>query len=327
MVSGARQRAFTLIELLVVIAIVALLIGILIPALGKARNSARTSVCTSNMRQYGIAAKTFAADNDGRIVNFSFSDPNGDSDQPAWRAQALAILISETGQEALRAPSGWVPNVRFSYLMLLDYLSGQLPEEAAVCPSDAIQAARFQNGLEYYLTDPQLQFQTIRYFESSYEQVPFCYSPDQGPNALREFSFAGQYDRADAKLQRRRMSQVTFPGSKVFLMDSHDRHFASKNEPLFEDGFAAGYEEQALYYAIENAEQPLLFFDGSVRTKRTDDSNPGFDPRDPTNPDPTRVLYGHPSPDKRLVNGWYRWTRGGLRGVDFGGSEISTGQP
>ncbi|BAM05281.1 DUF1559 family PulG-like putative transporter [Phycisphaera mikurensis] len=54
--------AFTLIELLVVISIIALLIGILLPALGAARGAARSSVCSSNLRQVGIAMTTYNAE-------------------------------------------------------------------------------------------------------------------------------------------------------------------------------------------------------------------------------------------------------------------------
>lgn len=95
-------RAFTLIELLVVIAIIALLVSILLPALASARDTAQTAKCTSNLRQLGVAAMTYANDAKGYLSSGAWDNRSprswGAMDKAGWVADSMVGGYAVPGQ-------------------------------------------------------------------------------------------------------------------------------------------------------------------------------------------------------------------------------------
>ena len=322
---STNDRGFTLIELLVVIAIIALLIGILLPALGKARGSARSMACLSNLKQIGTAGALYANDESDAVFAFSwragvptpsrYPDLAGvfSKDEESVNAQAIDAMRRLSGRDDVYQSSFfWYSHLYFSHLVLADYLTGSPAEAVARCPEDFQQEDRIE---DIESASAALLF---RVYEGTYEVVPATHSNDQRRAGQldpieQHNSNANSFNRGARYLVTRRIDEARFPSSKVWVMDQFDRHTSPRDEVFFAD---------------PAARSTLLMFDGSAARRLTSGANPGFQPLDPEIPDASTITVdqGPGVPDLEYL-GMYRWTRGGLRGVDFGGGEISTGEP
>ncbi len=336
-----RSQAFTLIELLVVIAIIALLVGILLPALGQARRAAKTTICQANLKMFNTGFQNYSGEAKGLIASFSWqpnvATPSDYADNrivPTTATQAHARqgidIVRRLGKDSTLVPNASIADNRilarnFTQMVLMDggYYGERNPEPAAACSEDRLL-------LEWQKLSPQQAQATLGAWDygappafapyySSYQIVPNAFQDEKGPGQIYHVSndYRLYYTSpATTRFKQRRLDQVAFPSQKVVWFDLFDRH--SGKTPFF--------------YAYRDAIQPLGFFDGSVSMRATRNANLGWQHQAQTSTTPAMVTYAPINPTdppakytSAAANNlpqYYRWTRAGLRGVDFNGGEV-----
>lgn len=338
------SAGFTLIELLVVIAVIALLIGILLPALGDARETARRVLCMNNESQMGKSIGTYGADYADRLYAFTWrrnnrpNDPilpsqytdlqRAASDVEAAACQAIDIIRRRGDNPAMPKIPNWIPHIYYTHLVLQDYLNARLPDAQVICPKDKYRLMWQKNAKNWpgdSFPVPATDALSKRWpYSSSYITVVASFDRSTPPNRISQTLYSFYSVPPLGQLGNQRISDVAFPSGKVHTYDHQQRHYGRKPS----------------YWAYDDVRQPLTFFDGSVRVMFVGKSNPGWQPNAPASPSPTLVSYTPTTspplntwePPARsgttdIYIGRFAWTRGGLKGVDYGGGEIGTGQP
>lgn len=121
-----NYKGLTLIELLAVIAVVLILVGMLFAVFPAVRDSSERSKCAANLRQIGVLAALWSADNAGLVLwhevrPLEWTDPKT-ADSIVWWPQLLAPYIGPKMNHSRRTSEG-----------KLDYSIGTLRE--LVCPT------------------------------------------------------------------------------------------------------------------------------------------------------------------------------------------------
>jgi prepilin-type N-terminal cleavage/methylation domain-containing protein/prepilin-type processing-associated H-X9-DG protein len=102
-VRSCARLAFTLIELLVVLAIIAVLAALLLPSIGRAQRQAKNVACLSNLRQLGIAVRTYAEDRESVLPRAELL-PSQPADPANPFPRICDVLVSEIGSSGTSAP-------------------------------------------------------------------------------------------------------------------------------------------------------------------------------------------------------------------------------
>ncbi|MCC5822374.1 MAG: hypothetical protein LAT64_06535 [Phycisphaerales bacterium] len=353
---GPARRGFTLIDAVAGLAALAAVAAVAMPMGLQSRVQMRGQSSASNLMQIGQASAMYALDHEGLIHTYTWTGPRGSfpsyklpdgnsytafNDTQAAALQLRSILMRRTGRidgdHAIMNSSVRLPHRRMMNLILMDYLDRPFPDPLFADPSDAKMLQWQANPLDItsannipyapggdfsgYDSEGGWTGEGVRQrwaYSSSYQTTVFAWQPDQ-PNTPPSFSPGIYYPTQTTPhlypssfpnvfiAEGRNYAEVAFPSGKVHYFEEFDRRQAGSP-----------------YFAYDHARPAKLMFDGSVNEWASGFASESADPLDPRPRWRQRYVPLHEFPlpltgfgEETLLSMRYRWTFGGLRGLDY----------
>lgn len=320
-----RSSGFALVDLAATLVVTVFIVGFLVIGGSETRRQASPGRCIQQLRQTGVATGAYEADNAGLIWTFSWragdslsqwADLNSATDDVTAAANQAVDILRRRVDPLFPRIRNLIPHPRFNHLVLADYFDWQLPNETAACPEDEVLRCTQANWEDFCSCDPRPPCEgTTRpwAFSSSYEIGPTFYVSDEGIA-----QYPSHHDLywilSGAEYGGKRLADTRYPSKKAMVWETTARHFG--NKPIF--------------FAYEEARLPILMADGSSGVRGTAQANKGWRPLTPDSKAHTVFMYEPreweaptlSGETRDMVVGYYRWTRQGLNGRDFGGPEV-----
>jgi len=344
-----NRGGFAAIEALFLGVLIVMIASLLAVVGAESRAGAGLNRDLGNLRQIGQWTFAYASDFHGTTPTLSAAPdsqwsilrPIARQDLNNGARHAIDIIRRRTGRHDFPAiTSGWFAHLLYSHLALIDYVDGDLPDRTWIATGDIHRMNWTDDPIGKHDLNFWQPFQQPpggtpglpvgdsdkRWpYSASFNLPPAWYDVNQsrftgGEQRVSQGSLYNQYIvPGGVELRGARLSEIAFPSSKVMQHDSADHY----------------HGREARHYGVTDSRVAMLMADGSGAARATIDSNPGWDAQLPTAIDPDQYTYAprtweaptsNGGASELIAAGWYRWTRGGLKGRDFGGAEIDTGQ-
>lgn len=211
-----RFRGFSLIELIIVIAVVSLMLMLLLPVISRARSAARTSVCSSNLRQAGVALHAYTRANEGYLPG-----PNTSGYRPTVQGPSRPIMKGDWMSPILGSELN-LPESRNQRMIALFNHDFRCPENAFTY--DGMYVGGFENKVyASYPGWPDPKSISVNSYSSPLgfhlfesEEVAQRFGMDRDGWWAHNEDFAVSTEAAKYTF---RLDQVGPPGEKIFAMD------------------------------------------------------------------------------------------------------------